>query len=209
MIGLNLFAMIFIKFRSHHPKTGFLVLFGIDVICSLSIIIFTAINYKDSMSCPIRTLFYIYYLTIIPVYLILSAMAVAMPFYWVQRFTNSPGMVVWSVMLFVYAGRTYKWGTILVVMGILMLLTSILTWVGNGLALGNGVSTTIKKLIVISFIIGLIFTVVAEILGGVGMMSIKPKNYNSVFLHSLFQMFVFVNGIDLIFWLVGLMSLQY
>ena len=170
MVGLNLIALVIIKFRTHHPKAGFIVLYGINIICCISIMIYSAVNYESAKFCTIRTLYLRYYLSIIPIYIILSIMILAMPFYWVQRFTNSPGVIVWPILLFTYSKTAY--GTIKGIMGILAILTCLFTWISNLFAFTNGVTTMIKKFLVIGFMIGLAFTATNSLISLVGAFSI-------------------------------------
>lgn len=91
--------------------------------------------------------------------MILSLMILFLPFYWIQRLTNSPGSAVWPYLFFIYCHYT-RYQVLLEVIGLIALTTNILTWASNGLALLYGVSTTIKKAIIVCFFIGLAFTAV-------------------------------------------------
>lgn len=100
---------------------------------------------------------YQYYTSIMPLYLILSLMIFTLPFFWVQRFTNSPGIIVWPIILFVQSFKTTD--TVMnELIGIIGILVNLMTWSTNGLALLFGVSTTIKKAIVACFIAGIFLT---------------------------------------------------
>ena len=154
-------------------------------------------------------MFYIYYLTNIPLYMILSVMILFLPFYWVQRVTNSPGSAVWPFLFFIYCHHT-KYRVLLEVIGLISLITNILTWSSNGLALLNGVTTAMKKIIIVAFFIGLAFTGINEILAIVAAYGVHPgKNYDKIFVKSMLQTYTFINGIDLVFWILGMMSLNH
>ena len=136
---------------------AFGIVMGVNTVACIVIIIFSAVNFHHSSKCPTKTFLYIYYFTNIPLYLVLQLMIMFMPFYWVQRFTNSPGSAVWPFLFFFYANHT-KFTLIMVLIGIFTLVSNVLTWSTNGLALLNGVSTTLKKVLWVSVIISLVFT---------------------------------------------------
>ena len=100
---------------------------------------------------------YEYYVGVVPLYLVLSLMIFNLPFFWVQRFTNSPGIIVWPIILFVQSVKTTD--TIMnELIGIIGVLVNLMTWSTNGLALLFGVSTRLKKIIVVCFIAGVFLT---------------------------------------------------
>lgn len=134
-------------------------------------------------------------------------MILSLPFYWVQRFTNSPGVIIWPVLLFTYAKTAY--GTIKGIMGVLAVITCLVTWLTNIFAFTNGVTTTIKKFLVVGFVIGLAFTAINSLLSLVGALSITGTTLDDKFSKLLLLSFMLTNSIDLAFWLLGLMSLQY
>lgn len=150
-------AIAFLMFRKYHHKYVFIVIYCIDLVICTIIVIYSAVNYHQSANCPTKTFLYIYYLTNIPLYFILSLMILFMPFYWVQRFTNSPGSAVWPFLFFTFASQTSH-VAIMAIIGVLALTSNILTWSTNGLALLNGVSTILKKILWVCVIIGLVFT---------------------------------------------------
>ena len=150
----------------------------------LVIIIFSGVNYHQSSHCPTKTFLYIYYLTNIPLYLVLSLMIVFMPFFWVQRFTNSPGSAVWPFLFFLYSTQT-KYTLIMVIIGTLTLVSNILTWSTNGLALLNGVSTTLKKVLWVSVIVSLVFTGVNEVMALVIVFMVPASDFSHVLVKSM------------------------
>jgi len=115
---------------------------------------------------------YEYYIAVVPLYIILSLMVFTLPFFWVQRFTNSPGIIAWPIILFVQSFKTTE--TLMnELIGIIGVLVNLMTWSTNGLAFLFGVSTKLKKVIVAFFIIGLFLTGVNEILALIGVANTK------------------------------------
>ena len=159
MAALSLGAILWQIFKKYHQKYFFLVVYSINLLFGTIIIIFSAVNFRQSTACPTKTFLYIYYLITIPLYFIQSLMILFMPFFWVQRFTNSPGNFAWPFLFLIFASQTTH-VAIMASIGVLSLVSSILTWSTNGLALLNGVSTTLKKILWVSVIISLVFTVI-------------------------------------------------
>jgi len=159
MAALSLGAILWQIFKKYHQKYFFLVVYSINLLFGTIIIIFSAVNFHQSTACPTKTFLYIYYLITIPLYFIQSLMILFMPFFWVQRFTNSPGNFAWPFLFLIFASQTTH-VAIMASIGVLSLVSSILTWSTNGLALLNGVSTTLKKILWVSVIISLVFTVI-------------------------------------------------
>jgi hypothetical protein len=205
---VSLGSMIFETFRRYHNKTVFAITYGLNLLFCAVILIFSGLNYHASSTCPTKTILYVYYLTNIPLYIALSLMIMFMPFFWVQRFTNSPGSAVWPFLFFYFAGQTID-TLIMVLIGLLTVASNILTWSTNGLALLNGVSTFLKKLMWVCFIISLVFTGVSEILALIIVFSMPKVDFTRTLIKSMLEIFVFVNFIDLLFWFLGLMSLNY
>ena len=157
MAVLSLGAMIYQMFKKYHQRYVFIIIYAINISLGTVIIIYSALNYHQSAACPTKTFLYIYYLTNIPIYFIQSLMILFMPFFWVQRFTNSPGSAAWPFLFFTFADQTSH-VAVMALIGVLSLTSNILTWSTNGLALINGVSTLLKKILWVTVIISLVFT---------------------------------------------------
>ena len=208
MVVVSAGSGIFEFTRKHHNRTVFTVYYVLNILMCITIIIFSAINYKNSGQCPTKQILYIYYFTNIPLYLILSAMILFMPFFWVQRFTNSPGSAVWPFLFFFFASHT-KYTVLMILIGVFALTSNILTWSVNGLALLNGVSTTLKKIIWVSFIISLSAAIVNEVMAIFVVFLVPPADFTRIMVKSMIEIFLFVNAIDIGFWFFGFMSLNY
>lgn len=184
MSVISVGAMIFQIFKKYHMKLFNIVIYSVNLTLGLVIIVFAAVNYHQSAKCPTKTFLYLYYLTNIPMYFILTFMILLMPFYWVQRFTNSPGSAVWPFLFFIFASQTAH-QLIMVLIGVLSLVSSILTWVTNGLALLNGVSTTLKKILWVTYIISLVFTVICEIMALVIVFTVPSTDFKHILVKSM------------------------
>lgn len=106
------------------------------------------------------------------------------PFFWVQRLTNSPGSAVWPFIFFIYCHKT-KYVILLEFIGLIALITNLMTWATNGLALINGVTTTIKKALKVCFIIGLCLTGADEILALIAAYCVPSIDFDRIFIKSM------------------------
>ena len=172
MAGVNLLGLLYLRFRPHHPKTAFLALYALNLAGCLVIEIFGAGNMHESVKCPTKTMLYEFYVGIVPAYLLITVLVLTMPFYWVQRFTNSPGLLVFPIVIILQSPKTTDtfMTELLAIIGIVVCL---LTWASNGLALLFGVSTTLKKVIVVCFMLGLALTGINEVLALIGITNTK------------------------------------
>ena len=208
MAIISLGAIVWQIFKKYHQKLFFIVVFSINILLGTIIIIFSAASYHQSATCPTKTFLYIYYLTNIPMYFIQALMILFMPFFWVQRFTNSPGSAVWPFLFFIFASQTSH-VVIMVLIGLLSLISNVLTWSTNGLALLNGVSTTLKKILWVTVIISLVFTVICEIMALFIVFTVPTVDFKHTLVKSMLESFLLVNFVDLVFWFFGMMSLNY
>jgi len=83
-------------------------------------------------------------------------------FNWIQRYTNSPGNIVWLVYFFMsswYDRQLY----FMISLIILMFLVSFFTFLANCFAICK-VTTCIKKFIISSWIISFLLMIAAEVL---------------------------------------------
>jgi len=86
---------------------------------------------------------------------VMSLLILFSSFYWIQRYSNSPGNIVWALMyLLVEWNPAYK--TNLIVIGLLGLLVSLVTLGVNTVAAFKGITTMVKKIIVFGWALGLI-----------------------------------------------------
>jgi hypothetical protein len=90
---------------------------------------------------------------------VLGFMILILPFHWVQRYTNTPGNLVW---VFLFFGYTWTSGYQLpmLVEGVLAIVVSALSFGVNAFAC-RGITTTMKKYIVVVWIFTLILMVAA------------------------------------------------
>ena len=94
---------------------------------------------------------------------IMSLLILFASFYWIQRYSNSPGNIVWAlIFLFIEWNSSYK--TNMIAIGLLGLSVSLITLAVNSVAASKGITTMVKKVIVFGWALGLILMFVNEII---------------------------------------------
>lgn len=102
-------------------------------------------------------MFYHYYLGAIAIFAILVLVILLLPLLWVQRYSNSPGNILWAIFLLKVVmqwGTPFRW-TIAALAGTI-LIQSLLTLVINLVAGCKGVTTTVKSWVKCAWIFDLI-----------------------------------------------------
>ncbi len=86
-------------------------------------------------------------------------MVLFMSFYWIQRYSNSPGNLAWVFLFFGFA-----WGSgfdsRMTTIGVLSLIISLITLISNGIAAWKGITTTVKKIVVFCWATALLLMVI-------------------------------------------------
>lgn len=130
-------------------------------------------------------------------------------FYWVQRYTNAPGNFTWVVM-FLGFSWTLAFNSKMIAIGVLHLLICFLTILANGIAAAKGITTGVKKIIVGEWVLALLIMVITEIIAiATYFQNSDSTDFNDQIAKKLLQIFIAVNVLDLLFWLFGLLTLNY
>jgi hypothetical protein len=206
IIGLNLLAMIITRCNDRFPRIFFFVSFVIDLILAAIIVILGLIGMADTNSCANdRVLHKIVFIEGL-ITIFLAFMIICLPFNWVQRYSNSPGNLTW-IFLFFSFGWSGNFKTPMIILGILTTLVSATSFIINLIAC-KGISTGVKKGIVIAWVFGLITMIVAEVLAVVTyIQSGKAENFIDIVAIKLLQTFICINVLDFLFWLWGYLTL--
>ena len=137
------------KCSDQHPKVGFLILFIIDLGLMGTIGTLSALDFNKSYGCAMTNPIYKYYIVAITFTLVVIFMTLFFPFHWIQRYSNSPGNLVWPFVMVV----DWPWrGNLTYVIMILMLLSvgaSLFTFIANWFAMWKGITVFVKKLVVV------------------------------------------------------------
>jgi hypothetical protein len=92
---VSLLALVTLKCTAAHPKLAFIVFFVLDLAAVVAIALFSLGDILMGQGCAASNVFYQYYLGATALYTLLVLLILLLPLLWVQRFTNSPGNIVW------------------------------------------------------------------------------------------------------------------
>lgn len=154
---LSIIGLITLKCSTKHPKVGFIVLFVLSLAAVGGVVGLTMKEMIGGDECAVSGVFYHYYLGAIAIFLIIVLMILLLPLLWVQRYSNSPGNIIWAIFLLkvvVQWGTPFHW-TILAIAGAI-LIQSLFTLVINIVAGCKGVTTTVKSWVKCAWIFDLI-----------------------------------------------------
>jgi hypothetical protein len=177
-VVVSLLALITVKCSHTHPKLGFAVLFILDLAAVVAIAVFSLKGLiEKGENCSLTSILYPFYLGATVLYTLAVLAVLFLPLLWVQRFTNSPGNLVWPVLFFyvaVFWSQPYRWT--LVGVGLGTLAVSLLTFVVNVVAGCKGISTTMKSFIKCAWITDLLLMLAAE--GVIAWLYVFSRNNN-------------------------------
>lgn len=133
-------------------------------------------------------------------------MIIFLPFHWIQRYSNTPGNLAWIVLFFGFAWSS-QYKVAMFILGSIYAVISVCSFVVNLIAC-KGITTSIKKIIVVEWILAIVLMIVGEVLAVVVYIQNNP---NQVFIDNvalkLIMTYFCVNILDLLFWLWGYLTL--
>jgi len=159
LIGLNLLAMIITRCSDRFPRIFFFISFVINLILAAIIVILGLIGVADTSSCANNRVLHRFVFAEGLIVVVLAFMIICVSFHWVQRYTNSPGNLSW-IFLFFSFGWSASFKTPMIILGILTTLVSLISFIMNLVAC-KGITTGIKKGVVVAWVFGLITMIVA------------------------------------------------
>lgn len=141
--------------------------------------------------------------------LILTPMIMLGPFDWALRYTNAPGNMVWPFLFFGFSWTfSFKGG--MVCLGLLHLVLSLGIFAINIFPIVKGVTTEIKKIIRVSWYVGIIVMALCEIIALILYLADSEKNeFEDVIAKKLLQTYFPINIIDGLFWIYGMLTLRH
>lgn len=89
---------------------------------------------------------------------VLAIMIIILPFHWIQRYSNTPGNLVWIFIFFGFSW-TPQYRIPMLILGIVAAAISSMSFLVNIIAC-RGITTTIKKIIVIEWVFALVLMVI-------------------------------------------------
>lgn len=161
LAAVSLLAIIVVKCSDSHPKVGFFLLFVLEAAAATAIGLLSFMDLKTS-SCGFTEQLYVYYIAQCALSLLVILSVLILPLLWIQRFTNSPGNLVWpGLFLYFNQWQGTFYGMMLLIAG-LTVLVSTLTFIANVFAGFKGTTTGIKKFIKFAWLFDLVLMLAAE-----------------------------------------------
>lgn len=160
---VSLLALSTVKCSNTHPKLAFIILFIVDLAAVVAIGVFSFIAIANGENCAVSFFLYQYYLAAASLYTLIVLAILLLPLLWVQRFTNSPGNLIWPVFFLIFTvlwTNSYRWTLLGLALGTLAV--SLLTFSVNLFAGCKGITTGVKSLISCSWILDLLLIIGSE-----------------------------------------------
>ena len=96
LAGINLISVLVIRCSSKFPRCFFFTVFGLDLVLALGVIALNII--KGYSSCAASKVSYYFSIIEPAIAVIVCFVIFATRLAWGQRYTNSPGNIVWTVL---------------------------------------------------------------------------------------------------------------
>jgi hypothetical protein len=209
MLATNLIGILYQRCKAEFSKIAFYIFISVDLVLSGIILVVSFAGFGETNVCANNKIFYKFAVIDSIFIVIMALMILFMPFYWIQKYSNSPGNLVWSFLFFGLNWNS-NYESKMSAIGVLCLIISALTLISNGIAYWRGITVTIKKIVIGCWAIALLLMCVSEIIAIVAaFQSSDPSTYNDVAANKLLQTFLALNIIEFILWIFGLMTLNY
>ena len=112
-------------------------------------------------------------------------------------------------MLFLAFAWTPKYNVFMLVIGLISAFISLSSFLVN-LAACSGTSSSTKKVIVIQWIVGLVFMIICELIAVYLIFSMNTvKEFKDQVAKNVITVFIPVNAVDFLFWILGLRTLTH
>lgn len=142
------------------------------------------------------------------IFVVISFMILCGRLGWAQRYTNSPGNLVWAPLMLAYSWNN-PFPTPLIIIGVIQALISLASFFFNIITCG-GPTTKTKKVLIAVWIISLLLMIGCEVYAVLFYLGLKEMTaYKDIQAKKTLAIFIVVNFFDLLFWVWGLKSLSY
>jgi len=92
--------MIVTRCTQHFPRIFFFVCFILNIILAAIILILGIVGLAEYNSCANNRVLHRFVIIEGIVSIVLAFMVILLPFHWVQRYSNTPGNLVWVLLFF-------------------------------------------------------------------------------------------------------------
>lgn len=208
LLLISLISNICFRCREGFGRTLFFVLLAICAITAGILLVVAFIGFGQSNVCASNRVTYRFMLIYVLEILVVNGLILFGPFFWVQRFSNSPGNVVWILMFFLFSWNP-SYSTLMIVIGVLVILVSAITLGINIIAGLMGITSGVKKALMFCWGLGMVLMLINEVIAIVAyVQNSKFSSYNDMEAKKVLLLFVIINIIELVFWGFGLYTLR-
>lgn len=150
--------MVVTRCTHHFPRIFFFIWFALNIIFTAIIVVLGIVGLAEYNSCANNRVLYRFAVVEGIIAVVLAFMIILLPFHWIQRYSNTPGNLVWIFIFFGFSwSAQYK--IPMLILGIIFAAISLMTFLVNILAC-RGITIQMKKLIVIEWIFATILMIV-------------------------------------------------
>ena len=141
--------------------------------------------------------------------LTISVMLILLPFLFIQKYSNSPGNIVWPILFFGYSyAPAYIAGMIII--GLITLLISLWSLVTNLYSCCYPLTTKYLSCQKWQFRICLFLMLVCEVIGVFFyLVNDESNNKENIIARTVLLIFIVVNMLDFLFWVYGYCGMDY
>ena len=208
LLLISLISNICFRCREGFNKTLFFVLLIICTVLTGIMLVVSFVGFGQSNVCASNRVTYRFMLIYILAIIVVNGMILFGPFFWVQRYSNSPGNVVWIFMFLLFSWNP-AYTTLMTVIAIIAIIISLLTLTINLIVALTGITTTIKRAVSICWAIGMILMLVNEVIAIAAYIeNSKYSSYKDMEAKKVLLFFVILNIVELVFWGFGLYTLR-
>ena len=206
LASLNLVGLFAIRCSTNFPRCSFFVVFILDVLLAGAILTINAMNGYES--CAASKVLYQFSIIEPSIALLVCLVIFLMRLAWGQRYTNSPGNLVWPILFLPYQWSS-SFSTYMQIIGIGTAVVSLVSLCIN-LSTMIKTSTSTRKLVMVGWIFGILILLILEGLGVYKYLNAgNVTEYVDAHAKATLAVFIGVNLIDVLFWLWGTKSLDY
>ena len=210
LILFNILGILILRCRDAFSRTPFFVALAIDFILAGIVLVMGFAEIGESNSCANNKILHRFGGFEALICLLICGVIMKSPsFEMSQRYTNTPGNAVWIFLFFGFSWTSsFSGGNIAI--GVFNLLISLSSLIINIIPLIMGITTRIKKMLLIQWLGSLGLMLICEIIAiGIYLGNSDLSGFEDIVAKKLLQTYLPVNVIDGLFWIYGLLTLAY
>ena len=209
LVGLNLISLIIVRCASKFPRVYFFLTYFLDLLLIGGTITLSVVGYHQYRNCSSNYVIFSFSAIEALIAVVISLLIICCNLSWGQRYSNSPGNIVWAILFLhkVWPGNYYL---PLLIIGIAYAAISLSSLFVNFMTC-NSLSSMTKKIVYGQWIFSILVMIAAEIYAAIFYFTQAkaPTDFIEDQARKLLAVFIIVNIIDLLFWIWGMKTLAY